>query len=251
MPTNNKFEQWGENGKIIVFLHYFGGSVASWQWVAGRLSSKYRCIAINFPGFGGVPPVSEPSIDRMSSYILDTLTKLEINQYSLVGHSMGGKIALQVVSAAPSGSIENLILLAPSPPTVERMPEEEKERMLHHPDRAEAENTVDNVTVKALTKEQYSLAVETQLIIDHPTWQWWLLEGMDHSIATNAKELSVPVTVLASEDDPAITYEMVKNEVMPILPQAVLVTTEGVGHLMPIEDPAWVAKQIKQAMVSN
>lgn len=247
MTASSKIEQWGKNGKVIVFLHYFGGSAASWQWVAGRLSSEYRCIAINLPGFGGAPPVTEPSIDSLANYVLDTLAKLKINQYFLVGHSMGGKIALQVAAASPS-SIEKLVLLAPSPPTVERMPEEEKERMLHHPDRTEAENTVKSVTIKALTKKQNSLAVETQLVVDHPTWRWWLLEGMNHSIATRTVDLPVPITVLVSRDDPAVTYEMVKNEVMPVLQKAVLVTTEGVGHLLPMEDPTWVAKQIRQAV---
>ena len=250
MDNTNNQQQWGKEGAVLVFLHYFGGAASSWQWVGDRLSSDYHCVALNLPGFGGVPALPQPSISTLARSVRKELERLKIDRSTLIGHSMGGKIALQVAADAPEGSIEQVILVAPSPPTVERMPDKEKERMLRHPDRGEAEKTVEKVTLKPLTEEQQTRAVETQLIIDPPTWRWWIQEGMDHSIAKQAAQLDLPITVLASEDDPAITYDMIKNEVMPVLNQATLVTTQQVGHLSPMEVPDWVAGQIRR-IVSN
>ena len=232
----------------LVFLHYFGGAARSWQWVEDRLSNSYHCVALNLPGFGNTPPLGKPSINEFAQYVLRETQSLSLDTFTLIGHSMGGKIAVQAAADDPARRIERLVLVAPSPPTTEQMPSEEKERMLHHPDRGEAETTVDHGTVRELPPEQRALAVETQLEIDTATWRWWLLEGMNHSIADQARGVSLPITVLASDDDPVITPEAIQQEVLPVLPQAKLVRTQDIGHLSPLEDPDWVAEQIQLAV---
>jgi pimeloyl-ACP methyl ester carboxylesterase len=126
------------------------------------------------------------------------------------------------------------------------MPGDEKERMLHHPDRNESKTTVKNATVRTLSAEWQTLAVETQLEIDEATWRWWLLEGMNYAIADQVGHITVPITVFASDDDPVIDQGAIQREVMEVLPSAQLVRTRGVGHLLPLEDPVWVADQIRR-----
>ena len=233
---------------VLVFIHYFGGAARSWQWVAEKLSDEYQCVALNLPGFGKTRPLDEPSIEAFATYVREETERLSLSSFTLLGHSMGGKIALQAAADDVDRRIERLILIAPSPPTVERMPAEEKERMLHHPDRGEAETTVKNATQRSLPPERQVLAVETQLEIDPATWRWWLLEGMNHSIADQVDRIHVPITVLASDDDPVITAEAIQQDVMAVLPEAEWVRTRGIGHLSPLEDPDWIAEQIRQAV---
>lgn len=239
MPTNQP---------VLVFLHYFGGAARSWQWVTEHLSADYHCVALNLPGFGGTRPLEEPSIEAFAAYVRDETQRLGLEPYTLVGHSMGGKIAVQVAADDEDERVQQLMLIAPSPPTVERMPPEEKERMLHHPDRDEAETTVQHAIQRPLSPERHALAVATQLEIDPATWRWWLLEGMDHSIADQVSRVKIPITVLASDDDPVIGPDTIQNEVMDVLPEARLVRTRGVGHLLPLEDSDWVAKQVREVV---
>ncbi len=96
MIENNSIKQWGSNGETLVFLHYFGGSAGSWQWVAEKLKDSFRCISINLPGFGGTPALQAPSIQCYANYVQDQLSLLAVNNYHLIGHSMGGKIAMQL-----------------------------------------------------------------------------------------------------------------------------------------------------------
>ena len=248
MEEKNKMAQWGNKGEVLVFLHYFGGSAQSWQWVAEKLSDEYSCIALNLPGFGGTAAMQEPSIEGFASFVQEQLNVLGFSSYTLIGHSMGGKIAMQVAASAASGTVSQLILVAPSPPTTEPMPAKEKERMLQHPDREEAEKSVKNATKQTLSPEKQSLAIETQLIVDHTTWRWWLLEGMDHSIADRIKPLQLPITVLASDDDPVMTQEVIQDRVLQVLEQATLSSTQQVGHLIPLEAPLWLAQQIRKAV---
>ncbi|NEM97435.1 alpha/beta fold hydrolase [Pontibacter burrus] len=246
MADTNTVLEWRNKGDILIFLHYFGGSVRSWKWVTEKLSDTYRCVALNFPGFGNTPALHPPSIKGFADFVREELDKLELENYSLIGHSMGCKIALQAAADVLEGTVRQLILVAPSPPTIEPMPEKEKKRMLHHPDRQEAETNVANAIKRPLTKEQHDVAIETQLSTDPATWRWWLMEGMAHSIAENLKELQVPITVLASEDDPVILARVIQEQVMNVLKHAKLITTKEVGHLSPLEAPDWVAEQIRK-----
>lgn len=243
---NIKVQQWGNEGDVLVFLHYFGGSAESWRWVAENLLKDYRCISINLPGFGGAPATRDPSIQNFADYVQEELSSLGIKTYTLIGHSMGGKIAMQVAADASEGSVEHLMLVAPSPPTTEPMPAHEKERMLNHPNPQVAEETVERAIKKSLRQDQQRLAINTQLISDQATWRWWLLEGMNHSIAETVKPLRLPITVLTSEDDPVITPDLVRQEVMQVFGHAKLLNIQNVGHLIPLEAPDWIAEQIRE-----
>lgn len=234
--------------EILVFLHYFGGAGESWNWVIEKLSGEYQCIPITLPGFGGSTPLDKPSIENYAQYIQKELDSREITKYTLIGHSMGGKIALQIASVATQDTVQQLILIAPSPPTFEPTPEKEKERMLHHTDAGVAEKLVKSAVKKDLSKEQYALALKTQLSTDPATWRWWILDGMNHSIAEKIHHLSIPVTVLASENDPVITTQLINNQVIPYINNAELISTKGIGHLSPMEDPAWIAEKISNAI---
>ena len=231
---------------VLVFLHYFGGSARSWRWVIEQLADDYHCVTLNMPGFGGTPPLDSPSIRGIADYVRQETERLGLTAFTLLGHSMGGKIALAVAADDVRQRVQQLVLIAPSPPTVEQMPDDEKERMLRHPDRSEAETTVKNATFRPLSAERRALAVKTQLEIDEATWRWWLLAGMNHSIADQVNQIDIPITVLASDDDPVIDPETIRQEVMKTLPSARLVRTQEIGHLLPLEDPEWVAEQIRR-----
>jgi pimeloyl-ACP methyl ester carboxylesterase len=127
------------------------------------------------------------------------------------------------------------------------MPEEEKQRLLNnHPSQDNAKTTVTNATQKPLSDEQQALAIQTHMAVEETAWQWWLLEGMDQVIAEQMSQLRNSVTILASQDDPVIPYDTICREVLELVPDANLVTTKGVGHLIPLEAADWVVKQVRQ-----
>lgn len=83
---------------------------------------------------------------------------------------------------------------------------------------------------------------------DPNTWRWWIKEGMKHSIANQLHHLSMPITIIASDDDPIITADVIKNQVLPYLNNAKVITLKDVGHLSPIEEPQLIASEIEKIM---
>ncbi|MDY7020645.1 MAG: alpha/beta hydrolase [Cyanobacteriota bacterium] len=240
--------EWGHGEQAFVFLHYFGGSAASWKWVFEQMPN-YRCIAISLPGFGGTPAPEQPSLQYYTEAVCATIAHLALKNYTLVGHSMGGKIALNVAVEAEQKP-QKVVLIAPSPATTEPMPDDEKERMLkNHPSEENAKTTIEGATKQPLNEEQYTLAIQTHTIVDNGVWRWWLLEGMNHSIADRVSQLSIPVVVLASQDDPVIPCDKIQSDVIDIIPNSRLIATKNVGHLIPLEATEWVVKQLQKITV--
>ncbi len=245
-PYHPDYEIIGKGKKAIVFVHYFGGDSGSWRWMAKRLRKKHTCILLNLPGFGNTPPLSEPSIYGFAQYINACIDQLELEDYILCGHSMGAKLALYASKIRLENKPERMILIAPSPPTVENMPQQERDRMLNHPNADEAEKTVIGATQKKLRKKRLAYAVESQLKIDEKTWDWWLKKGTKNSIADRINGQEIPTHVIYSHHDPVIEPDVIQNEVLPYLEQVSVVALGKIGHLIPLEAPRKLARQIKR-----
>jgi pimeloyl-ACP methyl ester carboxylesterase len=98
-------------------IHGLGGNAAHWKRNIGVLSEQYRCIAIDLPGYGGSTVVNRAEalaqLDFYAEKIAAMLRKLKMNKAMVMGHSMGGQIAMILALKYPS-LISKLILIAPA-----------------------------------------------------------------------------------------------------------------------------------------
>jgi len=91
-------------GPALVFLHHFGGSALSWTRVIDRLVDDCRCIAPDLPGFGADCDRQGPFTTAAAADATIALVDgFELDDFILVGHSMGGKIAMATAARRPAG----------------------------------------------------------------------------------------------------------------------------------------------------
>lgn len=98
-------------GDPVVLLHGGGGTGKAFQYQLEGLSSRYRVIAPDLPGFGRsewVPGVEQ--IDDIAHVLLDWMTALGVTRMVLGGNSMGGRVALAAAVSTPE-RVSHLILL--------------------------------------------------------------------------------------------------------------------------------------------
>jgi len=235
----------GTGEPALVLLHYFAGSSRSWAPVIDRLGPAHRCIAPDLRGFGRSPPPPDGwTVDAATDDVLALIEAEGVRDYVLVGHSMGGKIALNLAARRPAG-LGGLVLVAPSPPTPEPMEAAARERLLRcHGDRGAAEETVRRMSIRALTPEAFDRCVEDQLASAPAAWSWWLEHGSREDLSSRIGRLLLPALVVASASDPVLPASVAEGEVMPQLPRARFAILGRAGHLMPLEAPDEVAELI-------
>lgn len=92
------------SGKPIIILHGLFGMLDNWNGIAKQLSTKgIACILMDLRNHGHSPWSDEFSYEAMCDDVLETIAQLELNNYVLAGHSMGGKVAMQMAAHKPAG----------------------------------------------------------------------------------------------------------------------------------------------------
>jgi len=98
----------------VLMLHGFGGSLQTWDAWAKDLSGQFRVIRLDLPGSGLSAP--DPSGDysdaRSIELLLALMDQLHLKHTSVVGHSMGGRIAWTLAATHPQ-RVDKLVLLSP------------------------------------------------------------------------------------------------------------------------------------------
>lgn len=89
-------------GPALICLHGAGGSHRHWGHVLAGLADIARVIAPDLPGHSRSDPPGRDSISGYAAAVLALLDALQLDRAVLLGHSMGGAIALELALAAPS-----------------------------------------------------------------------------------------------------------------------------------------------------
>ena len=97
------FRETGEPGvRPVVLLHALGSKASTWDTFAAELAAAGRhAIAIDLRGHGTSSPAGEYTFRLMATDVLRFLDRRGIKRIDLVGHSLGGGVALFVAARRP------------------------------------------------------------------------------------------------------------------------------------------------------
>ncbi|MCB0663218.1 MAG: alpha/beta hydrolase [Saprospiraceae bacterium] len=90
----------GQKGTPLVFLHGFCEDSSMWEDYLEPFEEN-RLILVDLPGLGKSEPVENITISYMAEAVLAVLNELNAEKFLLIGHSMGGYVALEVAKQAP------------------------------------------------------------------------------------------------------------------------------------------------------
>lgn len=86
----------------VVFLHGFGSDSRMWTDFRTAFSTDYQVVTIDLPGAGQSDPPQHATIEAMAAAIQAVVEKLALPPFVLIGHSMGGYVALAFAEQQPS-----------------------------------------------------------------------------------------------------------------------------------------------------
>ena len=100
------------SGPVLLLIHGMAGTCANWEAVIEPLAINHTVIAPDFPGHGAsAPGGGDYSLGSLASGLRDLLLTLGHDRATLVGHSLGGGVALQFTYQFPE-MVERLALVS-------------------------------------------------------------------------------------------------------------------------------------------
>jgi len=242
----------GEDGDVILLVHGYGGDRNSWLFLQEPLAAKYRVYALDLPGHGtSAKDVGDGTLGVLADAVTGVLDALGAGRAHLVGHSMGGAVALAVAAGDP-GRIASLTLIAPS-----GFGTEINAGYLRGFADAQTRRELKPVVGQLFADESL---VTRQLVDDLLAYK--RLDGVDEALHTLLGTLldgdaqrgdsaaalaatggTVPVTAVWGRADRVIPAAQAES-----VPGAVRHVIDGAGHMPQMERPAEVQAAIEETI---
>ena len=105
----------GEGAETVLLIHGFGGDLDNWLFNLDALATEATVVALDLPGHGPAPtPIPDPSVPGLAAAVLDFMDAAGVEAAHLVGHSLGGAVALALAADAAPGRVRSLALVCPA-----------------------------------------------------------------------------------------------------------------------------------------
>jgi len=245
----------GQDGDVILLVHGYGGDRNSWLFLQEPLAARHRVYALDLPGHGtSAKDVGGGSIDVLAGAVTGVLDAVGAGRAHLVGHSLGGAVALAVAARDP-GRVASLTLIAPA-----GFGSEINAGYLRGFAGAQTRRELKPVVGQLFADESL---VTRQLVDDLLAYK--RLDGVDAALHALLETLldgdaqrgdsaallaaaggAVPVTVVWGRADRIIPAAQAES-----VPGAVRHLIEGAGHMPHMERPAEVQAAIEETIARS
>jgi 2-succinyl-6-hydroxy-2,4-cyclohexadiene-1-carboxylate synthase len=232
----------------VVLLHGFTQTRQSWRRTIAALSGRYRALAPDLPGHGLAAERRPASFAACTAYV----RALGGERFTLVGYSMGGRIALNAALALP-GSVERLVLVGASPGIADAA-EREQRRLA---DEALAAR-IPSIGIEAFAREwggqelfagqpeRVAAAAHADRLRNTADGLAAALRGLGTGVMPPLWDrlgaLAMPVTLVVGERD--AKFRAIAERMAPAISRSRIVIVAGAGHAAQLEEPGAVAAAI-------
>jgi pimeloyl-ACP methyl ester carboxylesterase len=248
----------GASGNVIVLLHGYLENLNVWDTLTDFLQSHVRVIALDLPGHG-ISEVKGPvhSMDFLADVVYGALLELKVSKCTIIGHSMGGYVALALAARRPE-ILEGLVLFSSTPNADSDSKKQDREReiaiveagkkeLLSHTQPAKGFAPENR---KKFTDEIEDLAELVMLTEDEGIIA--LLRGMAQRPDRNEMlaDLKIQQLFILGRHDEYITPE-IADQMIARHPAARVVWLEHSGHMGLVEEPRLAADAILDFVNNN
>lgn len=251
----------GEDKPTFILLHGYGGSSYTWHAWTPRLALFGRVISVDFMGFGDAPKPADGTYTpaEQARLVKELVGEMDLGRITLIGHSMGGGIALlSTLMLIDQGAlpVDRLVLVAaaamrqPLPPFVAMARYPRLSRLML---RVVGAQRVIGVALKQIVHDPDSITreqIETYArpLKEHGGARAALAMGKEilpddiDQITGRYPEITIPTLLLWGEHDRVIPLWVAKR-LEEAMPNAELTVLEACGHIPPEELPekSWEA----------
>jgi 3-oxoadipate enol-lactonase len=238
------FTTLGGGSTTVLMLHGIGGGhLAFAPQIETFATAGYRAVAWDMPGYGHSAPIEPYTFKGLAQSCIQLIEALQCGRVVLLGHSMGGMVAQEVVARRPE-LVSHLVLCGTSPAFGK--PDGEWQRNFVAQRTAPldagrsmadlAETLVPQMVGPGSLPEGVRLATHCMGLVPAATYRRALECIITFDRRGNLGNIHVPTLVLAGEHDrnapPAVMKKMAQE-----IPCSTYFEMKGIGHLQNLEAP--------------
>ena len=249
----------GENGPDFVVLHGLFGSGKNWRSFAGSLEDDFQVWTLDARNHGDSPHADSMSYQQMAEDVARFFAENELKNVILLGHSMGGKTAMQLALQFPD-RIAALIVVDIAPVCYDHLHKQlkliEAMQELHLAAEMSRSEIEKKLALKIPEKRLLSFLM-TNLNRQNGQFQWRI--GLEQ-IAAGMPELlnypelkSVfkgPVQFIGGENSAYLKFEY-HALIRKYFPESRITMLENCGHWLHVEQPAAFQKTVNEFLQDN
>ncbi|MFI5014002.1 MAG: alpha/beta fold hydrolase [Hyphomicrobiales bacterium] len=240
----------GAGSRAVVFLHGVGLSATTFRPLVEALGENRRAVALPLPGYDGSAMIEPYTMASVAARLADSLDALGIETADLVGHSLGGMLALEFACSQPA-RLASLTLVATTPVFGSKDGSFEEQFLAERFGPLDAGRTLAEIAptmVEAVVGQDAAPeAVAAAIIAQGATLEAAYRASVRCLIGFDRRAdlagIGVPTLCVAgAEDKLAPTRSM--ERMAQAIPGGKLVVVAGAGHLPYLERPAEFAEAL-------
>jgi 3-oxoadipate enol-lactonase len=232
------------SGPTVLMLHGVGGGhLAFAPQVESLASSGYRAVAWDMPGYGHSAPIEPYTFKGLAQSCIALIEGLRCEQVVLLGHSMGGMVAQEVVARRPE-LVSRLVLCGTSAAFGSPDGAWQRDFIAERTAPLDAGQTMAQLAEQLVPRmvgpgslpEGVRLAQHCMAQVNPSTYRRALEAMLTFDRRANLAQIHVPTLLVAGEHDrnapPAMMKKMAKSIV-----GSTYFELRGIGHLQNLEAP--------------
>jgi pimeloyl-ACP methyl ester carboxylesterase len=242
----------GSGDHHVLAVHGWFGSARGWGSLPDYLDrSAYSYAFMDLRGYGERRQVpGEFTMEEAAADAIALADELGWDTFSVVGHSMGGKVAHQILLQAPD-RVRKLVGVSPVPANAVPMDEQGWELFSGAPDHAANRAAIiDFTTGNKLTATFVNLVVQHSLENSTvPAFAAYLRAWAISDFSDLAKSRAgarTPVKVIVGVNDPAMSADVMEQTWLVFFPEAEMTILPDAGHYPMFESPVSLATSIEE-----
>lgn len=231
-------------GPTVLMLHGIGGGHLSFApQVETLASSGYRAVAWDMPGYGHSAPIEPYTFKGLAESCIRLIESLQCASVVLVGHSMGGMVAQEVVARRPD-LVNRLVLCGTSPAFGKPDGDWQRSFIAERTAPLDAGQSMADLAQVLVPRmigpgslpEGVRLATHCMGLVPAATYRRALECIVTFDRRANLSHILVPTLLVAGEHDrnapPAVMKRMAES-----IPNSSYLELKGIGHLQNLEAP--------------
>lgn len=255
-----KVEKTG-NGTPVLFFPGFTNPGSVWKETAQNLELKGEYHFFSYAGFNGIAPIEMPWYNSIKMAVLDYIKENKLNNITLIGHSMGGSLAIDIAASLPN-AVKKAVIVEAIPNLREvMMPNVPAESLYYNSPYNQQMLNMDNAKFKEMasmmatnmttTKNKTQMLTNWIMEADRRTYVLGYTDLLKLDLRPILNKLTCKTLIIASSLPNQEVIEKNFKEQYQNLTNKTIIVAPNSKHYVMFDQPEWFYKKVNAFLNEN